>query len=143
MKGERLRVKGNRQKRKQMKITNKYGQTAIKAVEIHKTINCPKEAWKQAALEEMSSQSAQVKGCPKSAFLGLCETGFVKGIPKGDYTRSKKNKIYAIDAINILKRDGNLSLSAIELWEMINKNGISHNSQMDVVLALWKEKLIN
>ncbi len=126
-----------------MKKTNKYGETAIKAVEIYTTTLCPKEAWKQAAKEKMSSPSAQVKGCPKSAFLGLCETGFVKGIPKGNYTLSKKNKTYAIDAINILKEKKDTYSSAIKLWEVISNNTISHNSQMDVVLALWNNKLIN
>ena len=125
-----------------MNTTNNYGLTAIRAIEIFKNNNSPEEAWKEAALEIMTSESAQKKGCPKSAFLGLCEAGFIKGIPKGNYTRSKKNKDYAIDAVNILKNNKNISLGVNELWELVDNNGISHNSQMDVVLALWNENSI-
>ena len=39
----------------------------------------------------MDSKSSQEKGCPKSAFLGLCEEGFIKEISKGKYTSSVKN----------------------------------------------------
>ena len=43
--------------------------------------------------------TAQIKGCPKNAFLGLCEEGLVVDIEKGYYTErstSHKNKDYAI-----------------------------------------------
>jgi len=40
-----------------------------------------------------------VKGCPRGAFLELCEAGMIKGIASGKYTRSKRNKEYAIDAV--------------------------------------------
>lgn len=36
--------------------------------------------------------TSQRKGCPKGVYLGLCEEGLVKGIPKGKYTKSKKIK---------------------------------------------------
>lgn len=49
------------------------------------------------------------KGCPRNAFLGLYEEGLVKGIPSGNYTRSKKNKEYAIKAVKILKGAPELS----------------------------------
>jgi hypothetical protein len=46
--------------------------------------------------------SAQKKGCPRGAFLGLCEEGLVKGIPAGNYTTSKDNKAYAVRAAELL-----------------------------------------
>ena len=127
-----------------MKDLNKYGQTAIDAVTIYKTTNCPKEAWKLAISKTFSSSlSSQEKGCPKSAFLGLCEDGWIKGIPEGNYTRSAKNKKYAIQTVKFLKKNSDVSFSTTELWETAVNNGISHNSQMDVVLALWEKGFIN
>ena len=49
-----------------------------------------------------TSVSAQKKGCPRGAFLGLCEDGLVKGIPAGNYTVSKDNKAYAVRAAELL-----------------------------------------
>ncbi|WP_442957183.1 DUF6979 family protein [Petrocella sp. FN5] len=38
--------------------------------------------------------TTQRKSCPKSTFLGLCETGLGKGAQPRKYTRYKKNKTY-------------------------------------------------
>ena len=43
----------------------------------------------------------------------------------------------------ILKKDLGKELTAKTLWEMVQQNNeIHHNSQMDVVLALWSINLI-
>jgi hypothetical protein len=55
------------------------------------------------------------KGCPKGTFLGLCEEGLVKGIPKGNYTKSVKNKKYAIKAVTVLKQNKHTTFSPKEL----------------------------
>ncbi|WP_420865668.1 DUF6979 family protein [Dickeya oryzae] len=49
------------------------------------------------------------KSCPLSAFLGLCEDGYIKGIPKGKYTKSYKNKKYAVVAADIVLASDNIN----------------------------------
>lgn len=83
-----------------------------------------------------------MKGCPRGAFLGLCEEGLIKGIPCGSYTKSKKNKQYAIDAVEILKENLGKDLGKKELWYKITGNKKSYNSQMDIVLELFNRGYI-
>lgn len=126
-------------------MSNKYSLTAIKAVEIG---GHPKEAWQEAVKEYCNTKATQEKGCPKTAFLGLCEEGLVKGMKKGKYTRRYKdsdspNKTHAIDAYNLLKENNTLAdLMPIKLWKKLNLGTKSHNSQMNVVLGLWKADLL-
>jgi hypothetical protein len=119
---------------------NKYGQAAINAVDLigSKRANSPQTAWEMATIEIFGfGTSSQSKGCPRSTFLALCETGKVKGIVSGVYTAAKQNKEYAIKALELLADNPSLSNSKI-LWTRI-QGGIkkSHNFQMDVVAALW------
>lgn len=68
-----------------------YGDVAIKAVLMCKSDDQynPCDAWALAAQEHYpSSQSAQLKGCPKGAFLGLCSEGLVRGISRRRYSRA-------------------------------------------------------
>jgi hypothetical protein len=89
-----------------------------------------------------TSPSAREKGCPRGAFLGLCEEGLVKGIPAGRYTSSKDNKDYAVRAAALLT-EGKQNWSTSSLWRAVtNDPAKTHNSQMDVVLALWNNDLI-
>jgi hypothetical protein len=67
--------------------------------------------------EVFPTKSAQEKPCPKNIFLGLCEAGFVKGIPKGKVTKSVKNKEYAIKAVAVLKQNTQTTFSPKELWD--------------------------
>ncbi|MCY4245019.1 MAG: hypothetical protein OXE47_06830, partial [Gammaproteobacteria bacterium] len=81
---------------------------------------------------------------PRSAFLGLCEAGLVKGVPPGEYLKksSKKlNKGYAVKAVSKLIENPKLKdNSPKELWELVISK--AHDSQMDVVLALWEKQKI-
>ena len=128
-----------------MKNYNKYGLVAKEAVSISKK---PIISWAEAVSTYFSSESSRQKACPRNAFLGLCEAGLVKGIKAGVYLKSKNenlNKKYAIIAVEILKE--NPSLSKKELWDKVRERLAlgekKHNSQMDVVLALWENDLIN
>lgn len=89
-----------------------------------------------------TSAAARKKSCPRGAFLGLCEEGLVKGIPAGRYTTSKDNKAYAVRAVALLT-EGTQLRSTSSLWRAVT-NGVdkAHNSQMDIVLALWNNHLI-
>ena len=123
---------------------NEYGLVAIEAA---KEKGSPKDNWlKEVQKAFFDSESSQKKSCPKSTFLGLCEEGMVKGISQGNYTKSIDNKAYAIKAINILKRNPKTIYTPKELWIKTKKELFiikkDHNSQMDVVLALWENALI-
>jgi hypothetical protein len=121
---------------------NKYGQTALKSVQNFKKGYSIVEIWSNSAKEIFKTKSSQVKGCPKGTFLGLCEEGLVKGIPKGNYTKSVKNKEYALKAVEILKQNTQTKFSSNELWEKLELGDKRSNSQMDVVLSLWNNNLI-
>ncbi len=120
-----------------------FGDSAVKAVRLfaEKGMTDPDEAWYLALNSMTTSVATRQKGCPKSAFLGLCEMGLVRGIPKGTYTTSCKNKRYAISAIEKLRNNSSLSLNRDKLWALVSGD-IVHNGQMDVVLSLWKNNLI-
>ena len=126
-----------------MKKYNKYGQTAIRTLEVYKINSSLRDSWFSAAVEFFDSVSSQNKGCPRSTFLGLCEVGLIKGISKGEYnSNSNINKNHAIEAVTYLKENKVESISAKDLWSKLNISNKSHNSQMDVVLALWYKDLI-
>lgn len=122
---------------------NKYAQIALKTVGSFKDGYSIEEVWWDVAKQIFDTKSAQEKGCPKNTFLGLCEEGLVKKIPKGNYTKSVKNKGYAVQALEALKQNDKKSFTPKELWTAINLGDKRHNSQMDVVLALWNNDYIN
>lgn len=123
-----------------------YGKAAVRAVHLFtgEHVESPGEAWVRAAAEIFGAgTSSTKKGCPQNAFLGLCEEGLVNGIPAGQYTRSLKNKQYALNAIAFLQRNPRITVAPNDLWHNIQGGKvISHNSQMDVVVALWENGLI-
>jgi hypothetical protein len=108
----------------------------------------------QGRSDEKKNKDYQRKGCPKNAFLGLCEGGYVKGIERWD-NAEKPNKRYAIDAYQklanrvtkyhaIKDRDTLVTM----LWKAVRparegKKPMQHNHQMDVVVALWEAQLLN
>ena len=123
---------------------NQYGEVAIT---VAKANGNPEDNWKDEVKNAFpNSESSQKKSCPKSAFLGLCEAGFVKGVSKGKYTRSIDNKAYAVKAIDILRSNTKINYTPKELWTKVKEELFiekkAHNSQMDVVLALWNAGLI-
>jgi hypothetical protein len=121
---------------------SKYGQAAIRAVDLFnkKVVESPTKAWERATGEFFGEGSwGQKKGCPKNAFLGLCEEGLVENIPPGVYNfrKTSKNKDYAITAVNVVREQPELLDNIPELWKKVtNSSGISHNYQIDVVKAL-------
>ena len=100
------------------------------------------DGWKMEAKELDFSESMINKGCPRNAFLGLCSSGLVKNIPKGIYTKSIKNRTYAEKAVEILRKNPGFANNPLGLWKKIQTEEITHNGQMNVVCALWKNGLI-
>ncbi|SFS21157.1 hypothetical protein SAMN05421771_4064 [Granulicella pectinivorans] len=125
-------------------MANRYGEAALMAVRMEtygKQIT-PGERWAQATKTLYpTSEKAQRKTAPKGAFLGLCDAGLVKGIPAGKYGATRDNANYAIAASALLVAGTHTSVSS--LWAAVtNGDGTEHQSQMDVVMALWKNGLI-
>ena len=55
---------------------NDYGRAAVEATGLYHmgVVRSPEEAWKRATTGIFGHDTwAQAKGCPKGAFLGLCE----------------------------------------------------------------------
>jgi hypothetical protein len=124
----------------------KFGDAAIAAVQMVTSgveRHAP-DAWRAAVhCVFPDSDSSRTKGCPRGAFLGLCEEGFVKGVPGGSYTRSKLNKQYALDAVLLLRKRPALVSDPGTLWQQVVGGAEKvHNSQMDVVVTLWSQGFV-
>ena len=125
-------------------MANRYGEAALMATRPGSSADInPVTRWENAMKWLYpTSATARKKSCPRGAFLGLCEEGLVKGIPAGHYTASKDNKDYAVRAAALLA-EGTHRWSTSALWKAVtNDPSKTHNSQMDIVLALWKNDLI-
>jgi hypothetical protein len=113
---------------------NHYANVAIKAFEYFNSGLSVETSWKKASCEFYKKDSAaQRKGCPKCAFFGLVSPESTKSV----------NAKYARQALDILRSNLNRKYSAEELWLLIDNASKTHNSQMDVVLALWNNKSIS
>lgn len=127
-------------------MKDKYARSAVLAVELFTTgkVDTPLRAWKAAVNEVFGVWStSKNKGCPKSVFLSLCETGKVKGIEAGEYTQAKINKEFALRALDLITKDPSLVDKRELLWEMVLEGQEKvHNFQMDVVIGLWKNNLL-
>ena len=125
-------------------MANRYGEAALMAARQGAPADINPVARWESAMEKLypTSAAARKKACPRGAFLGLCEEGLVKGIPAGRYTSSRDNKDYAVRAAALLI-EGKQSWSTGALWQAVTDDPKKvHNSQMDVVLALWNNDLI-
>jgi hypothetical protein len=128
------------------KHMNQYGRAAVRAVELYRNRSPadPLGAWKKAIAEFTDSIYSRKKPCPKNAFLGLCSDGLIAGIPRGNYLYKPGSveRLYARTAVEYLKTHHGIPSSAKELWTAIGNGDKHHDSQMNVVLHLWKNKLI-
>ena len=120
-------------------MANRYGEAAILAA---KAGGNPNVSW-ETALEKLypTSPVARMRGSARSAFLGLCEEGLVKGIPAGEYKAGKENKAIAVRAARLLLA-GTEKYSIGTLWTAATGGGRKQDCQLDVVFALWKNGLL-
>lgn len=105
---------------------SKYSKASVRAVEllINHDNYSPREAWDIATTEVFGFNSwGQKKGCPRNAFLGLCEEGLVRGVDAGSYTTSIKNKKYALRALDTLKENSELLEDPKKLWNLVIEGG--------------------
>lgn len=104
----------------------------------------PNEAWDVAGkIIFPTSPDLQTKGCPKNAFVGLCNNNLVSSVSViQKNAKQNKNAIYACKAVEPLKQNKYLTTQPELLWEKVAGNTKSSNSQMDVVIALWSANLL-
>ena len=129
-------------------MANRYGEAALLAVRMEtygKALNA-EERWQEAVKKVYpTTPIGQKKSAPRAAFVGLCEAGLVKGIAAGGAapatSAANRNKAYAVAAVALLRAGTHKTVS--QLWAAVTEGeAVEHNSQMDVVLALWKNGLI-
>jgi hypothetical protein len=119
---------------------NQFAKAALKAVRLYRenAKASPREAWQEAIDGFSTSDNVRKKDCPRNTFLGLCSDGFINGIPPGEYTDSVE-RVYARKAVEILRKNPSLADFPAKLWCEIGNDGKSRDSQMEIVIALWKE----
>ena len=130
-------------------MANRYGEAALLAVRMDtfgKALT-PAERWTDAVCKVYPTATAgQKKNAPRAAFVGLCDAGLVKGIAGGAGSGSgtssgNRNRDYALEAVRLLKAGEHKTVT--QLWAAVTDgDDVEHASQMDVVLALWKNGLI-
>ena len=104
----------------------------------------PEGAWALMAGELYAGTPAlQRRGCGRSAFLGLCAAGAVRGVTATDCADAKKDQDYALRALTILNEDPTLAHDQDTLWRFVTEGRtIRHNGQMDVVCTLFRAGLL-
>jgi hypothetical protein len=130
----------------------KYGDTAVRAAGLLQDgYESAEEAWRAVAAEMFpDAPEARRKGCPKQAFLGLCQAGLIRGVSSDRCVKADPslNRDYAQVAVRLLAADPGLAhAGTAELWRRVMEEVRGdpekrHNQQMDVVLTLWNERLI-
>ncbi|HEY5232000.1 MAG TPA: hypothetical protein VIK35_00500 [Verrucomicrobiae bacterium] len=123
---------------------NAYGKAALAAAQdCERNHRSPTVAWSDAVKKEFpKSKRSQEKCCPRGAFLGLCEAGLVRGVPRGDYIGPTLNAQYAIAAVTQLWKEPSLANDALKLWRRVTPGLKTPNQQMNVVIALWEKCLL-
>ena len=125
-------------------MANRYGEAALQAVRMNlygKALT-PVERWQDAVQKLYPTQAGQKKKAPREAFVGLCDAGLVKGITVDNNSVGNRNKDYAVAAVELLRAGTHKTVT--QLWSAVtDSDGTEHACQMDVVLALWKNNLIN
>jgi hypothetical protein len=101
-------------------MANRYGEAALMAARQGPPAdNNPVARW-ESAMEKLypTSTAARKKSCPRGAFLGLCEEGWLRAYRPGRYTASKDNKAYAVRAVALLT-EGTQHWSTSALWQAV------------------------
>lgn len=122
-----------------------YARVAVEASRLAAAGVHPTTAWADRAAEVFAGKPAsEVKGCPRSTFLGLAGAGLIVNVPPGAYTRSVENRRYGIAAIQHLVDDESWANRPTALWEAVASQPAPkrHNGQMHVVVALWNARLL-
>ncbi|MCH8080287.1 MAG: hypothetical protein IIA06_11025 [Proteobacteria bacterium] len=69
--------------------------------------------------------------------------GLIQGLEAGNYTKPTKNGQYAVQAIEVLKRNRFIASQPDLLWKKVAGITKTENHQMDVVVGLWEAECIS
>ncbi len=125
-------------------MANKFGEAALIAARLDVPSSVPATDRWDTAVRQLYPEKPylQRKTAPRATFLALCEAGLVKGVARGESSPVSANQRYALRAIEFLQQ-GTTTGGVNVLWAYATAGeDVSHNAQMDVVLALWKNGLI-
>jgi hypothetical protein len=120
-----------------MKKMRKYAPIAIAVVDEYCNRECSavfdfEESWKRNSIKIYGKEVK--KDCPGLAFIGLCELGYIVGIPKGKYNGAGyKNTQYAIATIKLIcSGEAQQFKTKKEFWEHIGiYSGLKDPAQND------------
>jgi hypothetical protein len=142
----RLQHRTNLPFRYALHLMSRYGDTAVRAAKLASAGRSPREAWESASCAVFGAGTpSQRKGCPKTAFLALCDSGRVVGVGPSDEARAGGNRDDTLAALGLLDGDPELEApSATQLWRAVRRGrpAKQHNGQMDVVLGLAQAGLL-
>ncbi|PYE55303.1 DUF6979 family protein [Deinococcus yavapaiensis] len=101
----------------------------------------PAQAWSKAADDVECAPSVRSKGCPRSAFVGLAQAGYIRGYqPQRVAASLSQNASYCVTGARILADKPALGNNRFQLWNAIREQeGVDRQSQngvVDVLLAL-------
>jgi hypothetical protein len=122
-----------------------YGQVAIDAViefqnQQHQNLL---QAWYQA----LKLNNVSDKVCPRIAFLGLCESGYIVGVPQGNYIQKSTPSVIKQKAVGIRNIIMNTNPPALPtqskttVWTQVGGTG-QHEGVIDVVYALFNSGVL-
>ena len=115
-----------------------YGLIALRACARALSGESPDSAWRlEAAAAYPERPAARDKSCPRNAFRGLAEHGYLAGIPAARMPTRSINARYALEAAEAVLGDPALAQDRVELWQRTSGRGKRRNGQMDVVAALF------
>ena len=127
-------------------VVEQYGRVAVEATRllIADTTLTAAAAWDAAASRITTSQASRDKGCPRGAFLGLCEAGLLQGVCPSGGDGGGLNGQYAVRAAKALRINPGLQYDRMELWhQSCLDRRKAHNGQMDVVVGLSQSGLLS
>ena len=124
-----------------------YGKIAIEAHKKAAGGMDARIAWETTAANALAHSPTGVrKSCPKMAFVSLAYAGQIVGVQGEPEKSPSANGDYALAALKLLRQESSYHSDPAELWQKVMALlGVKkkHNSQMNVVIALWNERLFN
>jgi hypothetical protein len=119
----------------------KYAQTARAAAKfVDDQKLSPGAAWDEAAAQIFPTQLAsRAKSCPRQSFVALANAYFIDRSLAPTISGKSRNGRYALEAVQVLREHPELVNFKADLWARTSGGAKKHNSQMDVVIALWNE----
>ena len=121
------------------------GRAAITAARMLEqgTPSNPEAAWARAIRRETKSSESWRKPCPQGAFLGLCKAGLIPGCEARPSLFRSSSGDYAVRMVEAIRLDPQVLTDRKRLWRSaVGSAKKEENSQIDIVVSLWREGII-